>query len=107
MNPSLLMVAVPVVAGTVGLDLGPSTPITEVLAGLLRGPAQEVSRMPRLDVLTHFGPLGLVLMAGFEVAPPSSDTNGAPVSASGDCRPRVSVGSWGRAVGRALRASDE
>lgn len=72
MDPSLLVATVPVVAGVVGLDLGISTAITEVMAGLLLGVALDVSSMQWLDFLAHFGMLGLMFMAGFEVDPTCS-----------------------------------
>jgi Kef-type K+ transport system membrane component KefB len=69
MDPSLLVATVLIVAGIVGLELGISTAITEVLAGLLLGLFLDVSSMQWLDFLAHLGMLGLMFMAGFEVDP--------------------------------------
>jgi Kef-type K+ transport system membrane component KefB len=69
MDPSLLVATVLVAASVVGLELGISTAITEVVAGLLLGLALDVSDMQWLDFLAQFGMLGLMFMAGFEVDP--------------------------------------
>lgn len=68
MNNSLLVSLVLIGAGVLALELGISSAITEVLAGILVGYLIADSHsMQWLQFLAHFGLLGLMFLAGFEV----------------------------------------
>ncbi|MBI4269366.1 MAG: cation:proton antiporter [Candidatus Rokubacteria bacterium] len=66
---SLFVAAVLVVAGILALEVGISTAITEIVAGVLLTLFVDTSGLGWLDFLAHFGLLGLMFMAGFEVDP--------------------------------------
>ncbi|MEZ4237425.1 MAG: cation:proton antiporter [Myxococcota bacterium] len=67
MSPSLFVAVVLVVAGALALELGITSAITEILAGCLLGTLVDVEGLGWLEFLSHFGMLGLMFMAGFEV----------------------------------------
>lgn len=69
MDPSLFVAAVLVVAGILALEVGISSAITELVAGVLLARVVDVGEMGWLAFLAHFGMLGLMFMAGFEVDP--------------------------------------
>lgn len=69
MEPSLFVAVVFVVAGLLALEFGVSSAITEIVAGVLLALVVDVSEMGWLAFLAHFGLLGLMFMAGFEMEP--------------------------------------
>lgn len=69
MEPSLFVAAVLIVAGVLALEFGISSAITEITAGVLLALFVDVAPMEWLVFLAHFGMLGLMFMAGFEVDP--------------------------------------
>src|SRR5919106_2508299 len=69
METSLFVAVVLVVAGVLALEFGLSSAITEIVAGVLLALAVDVSGMSWLGFLAHFGLLGVMFMAGFEVDP--------------------------------------
>lgn len=69
MDLSLFVAGVLVLAGVLALEFGISTAITELVAGVLLAVVVDVSGLGWLDFLAHFGMLGLMFMAGFEVDP--------------------------------------
>ncbi len=69
MDLSLFVAGVLVLAGVLALEFGISTAITELIAGVLLAVFVDVSDLGWLDFLAHFGMLGLMFMAGFEVDP--------------------------------------
>lgn len=80
---SLFVAAVLVVAGVLAFEIGVSTAITEIVAGVLLALFVDVSGLTWLDFLAHFGMLGLMFMAGFEVD---------PVMARRTWRPSLAIG---------------
>jgi len=66
---SLFVAVVLVVAGFLALEVGVSTAITEIVAGVLLALFADVQALGWLDFLAHFGMLGLMFMAGFEIDP--------------------------------------
>lgn len=69
MDSSLLVAFVLVVAGVLALEFGISSALTEILAGVLLAVFLDVSALGWLGFLSHFGMLGLMFMAGFEMDP--------------------------------------
>lgn len=69
MDPSLFVAIVLVVAGVLALEIGISSAITEIVAGVLLALFVDVTPMGWLSFLAEFGMLGLMFMAGFEVDP--------------------------------------
>lgn len=69
MESSLFVAAVLVLAGLLALEFGISTAITEVVAGIVLSLFVDTAPMTWLAFLGHFGLLGLMFMAGFEVDP--------------------------------------
>lgn len=69
METSLFVAVVLVVAGVLALEVGLSSAITEVLAGVVLGLLVETGDVGWLVFLAHFGLLGLMFIAGFEVDP--------------------------------------
>lgn len=67
MDSSLFVAAVLIIAGVLTLEFGISSAITELVAGMLLALFVDVGRMGWLQFLAHFGMLGLMFMAGFEV----------------------------------------
>ena len=69
MDSSLYVVGVLIGAGFLALEFGISSAITELLAGVFLALLVDTSSMNWLEFLAHFGMLGLMFMAGFEVNP--------------------------------------
>lgn len=69
METSLFVAVVFVVAGLLALEAGLSSAITEIAAGVVLALVVDVSHMGWLGFLAHFGLLGVMFMAGFEVDP--------------------------------------
>jgi Kef-type K+ transport system membrane component KefB len=68
MDTSLIVAAVLILAGWLALELGISSAITEIVAGVLLGYfIADVGKLDWLEFMAHFGLLGLMFMAGFEV----------------------------------------
>lgn len=67
MDSSLYVVAVLIGAGFLALEFGISSALTELTAGVLLAILVDTSSMDWLAFLSHFGMLGLMFMAGFEV----------------------------------------
>lgn len=67
MDSPLFVAAVLVIAGVLTLEFGISSAITELVAGMLLALFVDVTPMGWLKFLAHFGMLGLMFMAGFEV----------------------------------------
>lgn len=64
---SLFVAAVLVVADVLAFEFVVSTAITEIAAIIQLGSAADVSGLTWLDLLSHYGMLGQMLVAGFEV----------------------------------------
>ncbi len=71
MDTSLFVAGVLVVAGVLALEFGVSSAITEIVAGILLTLSLGAgsTALGWLGFLAHFGMLGLMFMAGFEVDP--------------------------------------
>ncbi len=69
MDDSLFVAVTLVVAGVLALEARVSSALTEIVAGVLLALVADVTSLGWLTFLAHFGMLGLMFMAGFEVDP--------------------------------------
>lgn len=69
MDNPLFVAGVLILAGVLALELGLSSAITELVAGVFLAFVVDVAPMTWLQFLAHFGMLGLMFMACFEVDP--------------------------------------
>ena len=67
MDSSPSVAGILVLAGFLPVEFGLSSAITELLSGVLLTLFVDVSSMTWLQLLAHFGMLGLMFMAGLEV----------------------------------------
>lgn len=68
LNISLMVAGVLILAGVLALEAGITSAITEIVAGVLLAYfLPNVSTLEWLEFLAHFGVLGLMFLAGFEV----------------------------------------
>lgn len=54
-------------AGIISIEIGISVAIIEIIAGIVATNALGITELPWLDFLAHFGLLGIMFFAGFEV----------------------------------------